>query len=70
MKEFELFTENEDIFEDDNVYDEDVRESMLDNDELSGEEAAFIQGYEEDGQEGTFIQGQDEDGRFDEAQET
>ena len=40
--DFEL---NDDI--NDNIYSEDVRESLLDNDELSPAEEAFMRGYEE-----------------------
>ena len=32
---------------DDSIYSEDVREELLENDELSPEEAGFMKGYEE-----------------------
>ena len=38
--------EDEDQFE--SVYDEDAREDLTDNDEISPEEEAFMQGYDEE----------------------
>jgi len=39
---------DEEYFEDDeNIYSEDVRETLLEDDELSPEEEAFMRGYEE-----------------------
>ncbi len=35
--------------EDENIYSEDVRETLLADGELSPEEAAFMQGYDEAG---------------------
>ena len=41
----------EDLKEED-VYDKDSREEMVDNDEMSPKEAAFMEGAEGDGQKG------------------
>lgn len=35
------------ILEDDSIYSEDVREQLLEDDELSPEEAGFMKGYDE-----------------------
>ena len=39
------YSEYEEVAED--VYDEDYRQSLVENDEISLEEEAFLQGYEE-----------------------
>ncbi|MEE9525485.1 MAG: hypothetical protein V3V78_02655 [Candidatus Woesearchaeota archaeon] len=41
MKEEEYFEEDE------NIYSEDIREHLLEDGEISPEEQAFMQGYEE-----------------------
>ena len=38
---------DEEFSEEENIYSEESRESLLDDGELSPEEAAFMQGYEE-----------------------
>jgi hypothetical protein len=37
------------VFEDEGVYSEETREMLLDGDELSPEEEAFMRGYDEAG---------------------
>ncbi len=44
------FFEEDEYYEDDeNIYSEESRELLVDKDELSPEEAAFMKGYEEAG---------------------
>lgn len=38
---------DEDVFEHDDVYSEGYREELIDNDEMTLEEDAFMKGYEE-----------------------
>ena len=38
----------EEYFEVESVYDEDGREDLVDNDELSAEEEGFMKGYDEE----------------------
>ena len=46
-KKFLLDEELTEILEDDSIYSEDVREQLLEDDELSPEEAGFMKGYDE-----------------------
>lgn len=39
--------------DDENIYDEEVREDLVDDDEMSSEEEAFMKGYEDAEEEGT-----------------
>ncbi|MBD3310160.1 hypothetical protein GF351_02990 [Candidatus Woesearchaeota archaeon] len=47
-KQFWIELEEDEGFGED-VYSEDIRETLLENDELSPEEAGFMQGYSEAG---------------------
>jgi hypothetical protein len=47
MRDIDLMNEDEDYIEDFDFYSESLRESMLEDDGLSPEEAAFMSGYEE-----------------------
>lgn len=46
-KEIFIDKEIESLLEDESIYSEDVREQLLEDDELSPEEAAFMKGYDE-----------------------
>jgi len=46
-KEFFVDEEIEQMLDDESIYSEDVRDELLENDELSPQEAAFMQGYDE-----------------------
>ncbi len=48
MKKFK-FDEDEFFADDENIYSEEAREMLLDEDELSPEEEAFMRGYEQAG---------------------
>jgi hypothetical protein len=47
MKKMKI--EEEEFLDDENIYSEDSREMLLDEDELSPEEEAFMNGYDEAG---------------------
>tara|TARA_Y100000294_G_scaffold167506_1_gene176731 strand:+ start:1172 stop:1327 length:156 start_codon:yes stop_codon:yes gene_type:complete len=46
-KEFFVDEETEQMLDDESIYSENVREQLLEDDELSPQEAAFMQGYDE-----------------------
>lgn len=46
-KKFWLEDEIKEDIEDESIYSEDVREQLLDDDEISPEEAGFMKGYDE-----------------------
>lgn len=48
MYEDDIEEDEYDIDEDSSVYDEDSRDDLIDDDEISTEEEAFMKGYEED----------------------
>ena len=47
--EFFLSEEIDSNVEDDNIYSENVREQLLENDELTPTEVGFMKGYDESG---------------------
>jgi len=42
-----ILNETDESIDDENIYSEDVRDRLLEDDELSPMEAAFMQGYDE-----------------------
>lgn len=44
-----IILESDDWFDEENIYSEDARELLLEEDELSPEEEAFMRGYDEAG---------------------
>jgi len=46
-KEFLVDREIDEVLDDESIYSEDVRDQLLEDDELSPMEAAFMQGYDE-----------------------
>ena len=42
-----ILVETDESLDDENIYSENVREQLLEDDELSPMEAAFMQGYDE-----------------------
>ena len=46
-EEYEIDSQKESDYE--NIYDEDVRDSLVEDDQISASEAAFMQGYDEAG---------------------
>jgi|GEM_PF-6601230 len=48
MYEDDIEEDEYDIDEDNSVYEEDSRDDLIESDEISTEEEAFMKGYEED----------------------
>ncbi|MBU0980660.1 MAG: hypothetical protein KJ709_07670 [Nanoarchaeota archaeon] len=46
MWDIELFAEDEELFDNDDVYDERVREELVDSDAIGADEDGFIRGFE------------------------
>ena len=47
MDDFKETVQEDDWIEDESIYSEDTRESMVEDDEISPEEEAFMRGYDE-----------------------